>query len=427
MESTMARPTSPTLLPDASGLHLVRLEADEQFILTVVETTSPEALCPLCQCRSQSIHSRYVTVVAYLPLAVWAVRLELHVRRFFCMNKECVRQIFTERLPSVVAPYARRTTRLRDLFTLIGFALGGEAGKRLGDGMGLETSPDTLLRLIREQQERQVPTHRVLGVDDFSFCRRRSYEAILIDLERRVPIDLLPDREAETFKKWLLAHPGVEIISRDRGGSFAEGARQGAPKARQVADRWHLLKNLSETMQSFFLSKQSLLKSLIQHSTAGAPPELAPWHSGMTKRQEEKSQRLHQQRVELYHQIQDLAAKKIDVATIARKLGVSRQTVYTYLQMRQPPERTRIHQGGKRLIDSYKEYLVGRWNEGCRSAQQMYREIKEQGYTGSSTAVGRFVAPLRAHKGKARSFKSVEPELATMVNPEEVKKKRPPP
>ena len=120
-------------------------------------------------------------------------------------------------------------------------------------------------------------------------------------------------------------------------------------------------------MQSFFLSKQSLLQSLIQKSVAEAPPELAPWHSGMTKRQEEKSQRLHQQRVELYHQIQDLAAKKIDVANIARKLGVSRQTVYTYLQMRQPPQRTRIHQGGKGLIDSYKEYLVGRWNEGCRS------------------------------------------------------------
>src|SRR6266851_2492464 len=431
MESTMARPTSQTLLPDASCLHLVRLEAAEQFILAVVATTASEALCPLCQCRSESIHSRYVRCVADLPWAGWAVRLELHVRRFFCLNKECVRQIFTERLPNVVAPYARHTTRLGDLFTLIGFALGGEAGKRLVDGMGLETSPDTLLRLIREQQERQVPTPRVLGMDDFCFCRRRSYGAILIDLERRVPIDLLPDREAETFKKWLLAHPGVEIISRDRGGSFAEGARQGAPKARQVADRWHLLKNLSETMQSFFLSKQSLLKSLIQQSAAEAPPEakppeLAPWHSGMTKRQEEKSQRLHQQRVELYHQIQDLAAKKIDVATIARKLGVSRQTVYTYLQMRQPPERTRIHQGGKRLIDSYKEYLVGRWNEGCRSAQQMYREIKEQGYTGSSTAVGRFVAPLRAHKGKARSFKSVEPELATMVNPEEVKKKRPP-
>ena len=427
----MARKKSPTLLPDTSCLQLVRLEADEQSLIAIVETTSSEALCPLCQCRSQSIHSRYTRVVADLPWAGWAVRLKLHARRFFCRNQECQGRIFTERLPNVVAPYARRTTRLCDLLTLIGFAMGGEAGNCLVERMGLEASPETLLRLVRQQEERQVPTPRVLGVDDFCFCRRRSYGAILIDLERRVPIDLLPDREAETFKKWLLAHPGVEIISRDRGGSFAEGARQGAPKARQVADRWHLLKNLSETMQSFFLSKQSLLQSLSQKSAAEAPPEakppeLAPWHTGMTKRQEEKSQRLHQQRVELYHQIQDLAAKKIDVANIARKLGVSRQTVYTYLQMRQPPERTRIHQGGKRLIDSYKEYLVGRWNEGCRSAQQMYREIKEQGYTGSSTAVGRFVAPFRAHKGKARSFKSVEPELATMVNPEEVKKKRPP-
>ncbi len=289
----MARKKSPTLLPDTSCLQLVRLEADEQSLIAIVETTSSEALCPLCHCRSESIHSRYTRVVADLPWAGWAVRLKLHARRFFCRNQECQGRIFTERLPNVVAPSARRTTRLCDLLTLIGFAMGGEAGNCLVERMGLEASPETLLRLVRQQEERQVPTPRVLGVDDFCFCRRRSYGAILIDLERRVPIDLLPDREAETFKKWLLAHPGVEIISRDRGGSFAEGARQGAPKARQVADRWHLLKNLSETMQSFFLSKPSLLKSLIQHSAAEAPPEakppeLAPWHSGMTKRKARK-------------------------------------------------------------------------------------------------------------------------------------------
>jgi transposase len=184
-------------------------------------------------------------------------------------------------------------------------------------------------------------------------------------------------------------------------------------------------------MQGFFLGKQDLLKTLVkplpEEASAGVwQLESVPWHTGMTERMEEKSLKLHQERVERYHSIHGLAAKKIDVATIARQLGLSRQTVYTYLQMKQPPARTRIYRKRDSLIGPYKDYLIRRWNEGCRSAQQMYREIAEQGYTGSNTAVGRFLAPLRASKGKARSFKSVEPELATMVKPEEVKKKRPP-
>ncbi|HEX4208015.1 MAG TPA: transposase family protein [Ktedonobacteraceae bacterium] len=219
----MASPISPTLLPDPTCLHLVRLEAGKQSILAVVETASFEAFCPLCQGRCEHIHSRYTRLVADLPWAGWAVRLKLHVRRFFCQNRACERQIFTERLPGVVAPSARCTIRLTELFTLIGFALGGEAGKRLVDGIGLETSPDRLLRLVRKQQESQVSTPRVLGMDDFSFRRRISFGTILIDLEKRIPVDLLPDREAETFAKWLIAHPGVEIISRDRGGDYAPG------------------------------------------------------------------------------------------------------------------------------------------------------------------------------------------------------------
>lgn len=423
----MARPTSPTLLPDASGLHLVRLEADEQFILAVVETTSPEALCPLCQCRSQSIHSRYVRVVADLPWAGWAVRLDLHVRRFFCLNKECMRQIFTERLPHVVAPYARRTTRLTDLFTLIGFALGGEAGKRLVDGMGLETSPDALLRLVRAQQESQVPTPRVLSVDDFCFCRRRSYGAILIDLERRIPIDLLPDREAETLKKWLLAHPGVQIISRDRGGAFADGARQGAPQAQQVADRWHLLANLSESMKGFFLNKQAQLKALVQKPVEDLCEEearqLAPWQTSMRKHLEAKSLQLHQERVTRYQQIHDLSAKKVDVVTIARRVGVSRQCVYEYVRMQQPPERTHIPPSRQPMLEPYKDYLVRRWNEGCRNAQQAYREVKEQGYPGGDSNIVRFFGHLRKHFDQSGTFKQVDPATQTPV---QAPPKRPP-
>src|SRR6266566_4391830 len=424
----MPHKKSSTLLPDTSCLQLGRLEADEQSLIAIVETTSSEALCPRCQCRSESIHSRYTRVVADLPWAGWAVRLKLHVRRFFCWNQECKGRIFTEWLPTVVAPYARRTTRLCDLLTLIGFAMGGEAGNVLIERMGLEASPETLLQLVRQQEERQVPTPRVLGVDGFCFCRRRRYGAIFIDLERQVPVDLLPDREAETFKKWLLAHPGVQIISRDRGGALAEGARQGAPQAQQVADRWHLLANLSEAMKGFLLNKQALLKSLVQKPSEDVSEEeashLSPWYSGtsLSKRQEEKSVQLHQERVERYHKIHDLAAKKVDPANIARPVGISRQSVYAYLKMKEPPARTRIHRQSKPLIDPYKDYLIQRWNEGCRNAQQVYREIREQGYTGSDQPIVRFFAQLRKKKD-ARKFKQVDPSKETPVK---APAKRPP-
>ena len=257
----------PTLLPNPTCLHLRLLDTSETQITAVVATTSEEAECPLCHRRSARIHSRYVRQVADLPWIGCAVRLELHVRRFFRTNQECTCQIFPERLPAVVAPYARRTNRLTDVFVLLGFALGGEAGKRLAVGMGLSISPDTLLRLICKQADQPAPTPRILGVDDFAFAKRRRYGTILIDLERGKPIEILSDREAATLETWLKAHKGVEIISRDRGGTYAEGARNGAPQARQIADRWHLLANLSDTMQGFFLQKQDLLKSLVQKTS----------------------------------------------------------------------------------------------------------------------------------------------------------------
>jgi transposase len=418
----------PTLLPDPAHLRLKLLDASDTAITAVVTTISPEAECPLCHRQSAQIHSRYVRQVADLPWMGCAVHLELHVRRFFCSNQECQRQIFTERLPLVVAPYARRTMRLAEVFTLIGFALGGEAGKRLVAGMGLSTSPDTLLRLIQTAEDPTHATPRVLGVDDWSFRRGRKFGTILIDLEKRIPIDLLPDREASTLVKWLQEHPGVEIISRDRGGAYAEGATLGVPHAQQTADRWHLLKNLSETLEGFLLGKKSVLKTALEEKDA---PEhtlttAEPWHTGLTKGHEEVSLQRHQERIDRYHTIQELAAKKVSPIDIARQVGMSRQSVYVYLQMTQPPERRRSSRRKKQLIDPYKPYLITRWNEGCRSAQHLYGEIKEQGYPGSDTNVRRFLAPLRVQKGKPRSFKQVKPTPDTLVTRQEVARRWPP-
>ena len=370
MEGYRSAMAKPTLLPDPTCLHLRLLDASDSAITAVVTTTSQETECPLCHQCSARIHSRYVRAVADLPWMGCAVRLELHVRRFFCSNSECARQIFTERLPNVVVPYARRTTRLTDVFTLIGFALGGEAGKRLMTGMGLSASPDTLLRLIRAQPEEQAPTPRILGVDDFSFCKRKSYGTILLDLERRVPIDLLPDREAATLEKWLKAHAGVEIISRDRGGPYAEGARQGAPDAQQVADRWHLLANLSEALKPFFVRKQAQLKALVQKPSETFAVEeekqLPAWYTGQTDRKIKMYDAHHQERVERYHKVHELRAQGAELTLIAHHVGISRTTVNKYLNMEHPPARKTGKRSGS-VIDLYKEYIVKRWNEGVRN------------------------------------------------------------
>ncbi len=391
-----------TLLADPSAISLEAFVSVQNLIMVRVRTVQKAVCCPLCNEYSSSLHSNYIRQVADLPWHGVAIRLELHTRKFRCRNELCQRKVFCERLPKVAIAYARQTVRLNEAMTLLAFALGGEAGARTAADLGLTVSGDTLLRRIRSGSLKTpeiLETPRVLGVDDFSFRRGINFGTILVDLEQRKPIDLLPDREAETLKVWLDAHPGVEIISRDRSGSYADGAGRGAPHAIQIADRFHLLQNLTKLMERFVNRFQNLLAAATLALNKGQPSSIISadeqcFTSMLSSLSETRSREKRERRFARYQKVIRLHKEGLIHREIAAQTGLSRSTVLNYLKTDGFPERQK-HSTFGNILDCFLPYLHQRWSEGCHNARQLWREIKEQGYPGTHRMITRYIARLR--------------------------------
>ena len=207
------------------------------------------ARCPDCSHPSGKVHGYYRRRPADLPLCGRQVRLELQLRRYVCINVTCRRRTFAERVPMLLAQRSRRTRRLARVQTQVGVALGGEPGRRLAGWLGMPTSGDTLLRLVRGAPVAAAVVPTTIGVDDWALKKRKRYGTIIVDLEHRRPIDLLPDRNAETLAAWLRNQPGIDLVTRDRWAEYRRAITTGAPSAIQVADRWHLLCNARQMVE----------------------------------------------------------------------------------------------------------------------------------------------------------------------------------
>src|SRR5262245_11384843 len=340
----------PPILPDPESLRLDAIECDAATITITVHTRRAAVGCPDCGQLTRRVHSRYDRCVADLPWQGCAVRFRLRSRRWFCGNPACPRRIFTERLPAVVAPRARRTARLAAVVEAIAFALGGEAGARVLAAFGLRLSGATLLNTIRAALLPALATPAVLGVDDYAMRRGHVYGTILVDLQRRRPVDLLPDRSAETFASWLQAHPGVTVIARDRGGAYADGGRQGAPDAVQVADRWHILANFGDLLERLLVRHHAALRQVRYVADApalgGAAPTVPAAEGGgtgdvapspgtlvgaaaLTRREQDRQER-NARREARYQAIHALHGQGYSVRAICRQLHLHQATVTKY-------------------------------------------------------------------------------------------------
>ncbi len=390
------------ILPDERSLDCNSIAWETKRVVIEVSSTRSTAACPCCGQLSERVHSRYVRTLADLPWQGWEVELHWHCRRFFCTNANCRQRIFTERLPEVAAPHARRTCRLGIILNALAFACGGEEGARLAKRLGIRSSPDTLLREIRRTAEEDYPPVRFLGVDDWAMRRGQRYGTILVDLERHRPIDLLPERSAEAFANWLQVHPEVVVISRDRGDCYIKGAGEGAPQAIQVADRWHLLHNMQEALVLTVDRHRSQLKEVaqqMQRSAVEEPPAdplpepplpRAPMAPAKAK---QASGERRERRLQRFEQVKELHARGVGVREIARQMHMHRRTVRRWIGRETFPERA--IRSPRRQVDAWREYLQRRWAQGCRNARTLTAELKTEGYKGSYDMVRRCVASWR--------------------------------
>lgn len=378
-----------TFLPCIEGITLDSIASTQQAIVLRLSTVAPSVACPLCGKVSGRIHSRYERTLADLPWNQVAVRMHLRSRKLFCDNPACQRIIFTEPLPGLAARYARKTLQLQEALYLIGYALGGKAGARVALELGLSAGPDTLLRRVREVAVEKAPSStgvRVVGVDDWAFRKVHRYGTILLDLERRCLVDLLPDRSSESLSAWLKKHPGVEIVSRDRAQVYAEGIRQGAPQAEHVADRWHLLRNLGEAMERLTAQHAPLLRQAAEQSKPVPSAPLVEEQSVPLPPCEQQRLAHRSHRLACYQKVKQLHQQGASIQTIAESVAVSRRTVFRWLRTEQFPERAR-RRPQPRNTDRYEPYLRKRLAQGCCNATQLYREVKELGYTGGYVTV----------------------------------------
>ena len=363
-----------------------------------------------------------------------------------CGFSACPHRIFTERLSELVQYYARMTNRLSKALQTLGFATCGEVGERLAPQLGMRVSGPTLLRRMRMRCYTPPESVHILGIDDWAWKKGQTYGTILVDLEARKPIEILADRSTETAEAWLRKHPEVEVVSRDRGGDYAAAAKKGAPQAQQIADRFHLLKNVRERLKEVMDRKQSCLPEVEQQASDAIP----------TKAQGIKDERLHtigepqtepaleksyrtipptpyqrpvgmkydefqkqvrrDKRVSRYEAVRTLYEQGLSQRAIAQQLNLSRETVSKFIQAQEYPEMHHLKRGEKRsMLAPYKGYILHRWQQGCRNSVQPYDEIKVCGYAGSAPLLRIFLADLRKKHQEAGSAEALTLDTSTQA------------
>ncbi|MEV8548094.1 ISL3 family transposase [Streptomyces sp. NPDC051572] len=328
------------------------------------------------------------------PVGDQAVRICLSVRRLYCETAGCPRRTFAEQVDGLTVRYGRRTPALRRVLEAVAVALAGHSGARFAKALHSVVSRMTLLRLVMVVPDPVWAVPKVLGVDDFATRRGQHYGTVIIDYETGQPLDLLPGRDAGTLAAWLPAHPSSEVICRDRAGSYADGARSGAPHAVQVEDPFHLLQNLGTAVEGCVRRHNACLKppdadaNGIVNISFAEPENTTKAMSPIETRQRERHAIVHA-----------LLDQGHGIREIARELHMGGNTVRRAARAETPEQMLNgPHQPRPSRLNPFKAHLDRRWAEGHSNAIHLHAELKELGYQGSYQIISDHLRPRRRRR-----------------------------
>lgn len=283
-----------------------------------------------------------------------------------------------------------------------------EVGARLLESLSMFTSPDTLLRLVRQTPEKPVKTPRVLGIDDWAKRKGHTYGTVLVDLETHEVVDLLDSRSADAVIQWLQEHPGVEIIARDRGPDYIEGATKGAPDAIQIADRFHLFQNIVEALKRLLEKQPGKLREAAR-AVVLEMQELADCQTEEVEPTDGENQLTAREL--RFDEVKKLQAEGWKQRAVARYLQMSRRTVGKYFELETLPPWPSKPQSTS-TVTPHLDYLARRWQEGCQNIAQLYKEVNSLGFKGHYSSVYRAIAGMLKRGELTRAASSISQRIS---------------
>jgi transposase len=389
------------LFPQLAGLKVHRIEDTGDAVVISASCTASSGSCPACGSVSARVHGGYSRTVADGAAGGRPVLIIVRVLRFLCTCPSCPKATFAIQADGLTSRYCRRSVPLTQMLTGFGLELAGRAGARLAAQLGITVHSSTILRLVAVLPEREAAmAPEILGIDDFALRKGHVYGTVLVNMDTGDVVDMLPDREAATVETWLKDHPGATVICRDRAGAYAEGARNGAPGAIQVADRWHIWHNLAEYANKAVTRHRGCLLAAGNRAEDGdeeagtarepagtAPPDALLDEGG---RERPLAARTRERHADIHARL-DAGHSH---AEISRATGLVPRTVRRFAQAGSTDELLGGTARGSRL-DEFKPYLCRRWNEGARDATALHAELQKQGWAGSARTVRRYLAQFR--------------------------------